>query len=117
VMDRLPGQGSDRDANGDLGDGVASFGPGLAQGELTPEERRKLPVGDIVIGDDIPLEEIAAEVRKSWKARDVHVETLVRQQVELRQRQNELPLLLITSVMATSSAILLSIVLYRIMNQ
>lgn len=116
VMDRLPGLGSDQDVN-DLGDGVASFGPSLAEGDLTPEERRKLPVGDIVIGDDIPLEEIAAEVRKSWKARDVHVETLVRQQVELRQRQNELPLLLVTSIMATSSAILLSIVLYRIMNQ
>lgn len=113
VMERLPGQGSDQDATDDLGDGVASFGV-LDQDELTPEERRKLPVGDIVIGDDIPLEEIAAEVRKSWKARDVHVETIVRQQLELRQRQSELPLLLITSVMATSSAILLSIVLYRI---
>ena len=117
VMDRLPGQASSQDDDDDLGDGGASFVPNLAQDELSPEERRKLPVGDIVIGDDIPLEEIAAEVRKSWKARDVHVETLVRKQLELRQRQTELPLLLITSVMATSSAILLSIVLYRIMHQ
>ena len=61
-------------------------------------------------------EEIAAEVRKSWRARDVHVETLVRQQLEARQRQSELPLLIITSVMATSSAVLLSIVLYRLMQ-
>ncbi|KAI8112184.1 hypothetical protein M9434_003508 [Picochlorum sp. BPE23] len=83
---------------------------------LTPEDRRRLPVGDIVLGDDIPIEEIAAEVQKSWKLRDVHVETLVQKALEARQRQNELPLLLITSIMATSSAILLSIVLYRLLQ-
>lgn len=87
------------------------------QDALTPEERRKLPVGDIVLGDDIPLEEIAAEVRKSWKQRDVHVERLVQKALEARQRESEFPLLLITSIMATSSAVLLSIVLYRLMNQ
>ena len=115
VMDRLPGQGTGGDDENDFGDGSASPVPGIGE-DLTPEQRRKLPVGDIVIGDDIPLEEIAAEVRKSWKARDVHVETLVRQQLEARQRESELPLLVITSVMATSSAVLLSIVLYRIMS-
>lgn len=83
---------------------------------LTPEDRRRLPVGDIVLGDDIPIEEIAAEVQKSWKLRDVHVETLVQKALEARQRQNEFPLLLITSIMATSSAILLSIVLYRLLQ-
>lgn len=83
---------------------------------LTPEDRRRLPVGDIVLGDDIPIEEIAAEVQKSWKLRDIHVETLVQKAMEARQRQNELPLLLITSIMATSSAILLSIVLYRLLE-
>jgi len=116
VMDRLPGQGAGGDDENDFGDGSASPVPGIGE-DLTPEQRRKLPVGDIVIGEDIPLEEIAAEVRKSWKARDVHVETLVRQQLEARQRESELPLLVITSVMATSSAVLLSIVLYRLINQ
>ena len=110
VMDRLPGQDAGEDD--EFGDGSAS--PVLE--ELEGADRRKLPVGDIVLGDDIPLEEIAAEVRKSWRARDVHVETLVRQQLEARQRQSELPLLIITSVMATSSAVLLSIVLYRLMQ-
>jgi len=83
---------------------------------LSPEERKKLPVGDIVLGDDIPMEEIVREVQNSWKLRDVHVETLVQKALEARQRESEFPLLLITSVMATSSAILLSIVLYRLMN-
>lgn len=83
---------------------------------LSPEERKKLPVGDIVLGDDIPMEEIVREVQNSWKLRDVHVETLVQKALEARQRESEFPLLLITSIMATSSAILLSIVLYRLMN-
>ena len=101
-------------------DGSAGYTADVAwfdQEGLTPEERRKLPVGDIVLGDDIPLEEIAAEVQKSWKQRDIHVERLVQKALEARQRESEFPLLLITSVMATSSAILLSIVLYRLMNQ
>lgn len=35
------------------------------------------PVSDVVIPPDLPLEEITAEVLKSWKLRDTHVETLV----------------------------------------
>jgi hypothetical protein len=116
VMDRLPGRRHDEEGSA-FGDGSGEYMSFVNNDSLTPEERRKLPVGDIVIGEDIPLEEIAAEVRKSWKQRDVHVERLVRQQMEARQRQSEIPLLMVTSIMATSSAILLSIVLYRLMNQ
>jgi len=35
------------------------------------------PVSDIFISPDIPIEEIAVEVQKSWKLRDRHVESLV----------------------------------------
>lgn len=35
------------------------------------------PVGDIILGSEIPIEEIAVEVQKSWKLRDRHVEALV----------------------------------------
>lgn len=55
-------------------DGSAAW---FGRENLSPEERRKLPVGDIVLGEDIPIEEIAAEVQKSWKLRDYHVESLV----------------------------------------
>ncbi len=72
------------------------------------------PVGDIIISPDLPLEEIAAEVQKSWKMRDVHVETMLQKAVEKQQKRSERPWLVMTSVMATASAVLLSIVLYRL---
>lgn len=102
-------------------DGSAAYSPGVQRPSWFDEAsatagRGGLPVGDIVFGEDIPLEEIAAEVQKSWKLRDYHVETLVQKALEARQRENEWPLLLTTSIMATASAILLSIVLYRLMN-
>ncbi len=74
------------------------------------------PVGDIIISPDLPLEEIAAEVQKSWKMRDVHVETMLQKAVASQQRRSERPWLVLTSVMATASAVLLSIVLYRLYN-
>ena len=119
VMGRSKKENSEQHAVEEA-DGSAGYTADSAwfdQDSLTPEERRKLPVGDIVLGDDIPLEEIAAEVQKSWKQRDVHVERLVQKALQARQRESEFPLLLVTSVMATSSAVLLSIVLYRLMNQ
>lgn len=72
------------------------------------------PLGDIIISSDIPIEEIAAEVQKSWKLRDRHVETLLQKAVENRVRRSERPWLMATAVMATASAVLLSIVLYRL---
>lgn len=72
------------------------------------------PLGDIIISSDIPIEEIAAEVQKSWKLRDRHVETLLQKAVENRVRRSERPWLMLTAIMATSSAVLLSIVLYRL---
>lgn len=117
VMNRVGKKESSEQYAAKEADGSAANAMWFDQDALTPEERRKLPVGDIVLGDDIPLEEIAVEVQKSWKQRDIHVERLVQKALEARQRESEFPLLLITSVMATSSAVLLSIVLYRLMNQ
>lgn len=90
-----------------------------ATGESSSEERSQRsggPLRDIIISPDIPIEEIAAEVQKSWKLRDRHVESLVQKALESRQRQSERPWLIMTSVMATSSAVLLAIVLYRLMQ-
>ena len=62
-------------------DGSAAYSPDAQRpswlDEASVANRGDLPVGDIVFGEDIPLEEIAAEVQKSWKLRDYHVETLV----------------------------------------
>lgn len=73
-------------------------------------------IGDIILSPDVPIEEIAAEVQKSWKLRDRHVEILVNKAMESRQRQKERPWLVLTGIMTTSSAILLSIVLYQMMH-
>jgi hypothetical protein len=116
---KKPDESLQSDAVADA-DGSAAYSPDAQRpswfDEASVTSRSDLPVGDIVFGEDIPLEEIAAEVQKSWKLRDYHVETLVQKALEARQRENEWPLLLITSIMATASAILLSIVLYRLMN-
>ena len=83
--------------------------------ELQQQTQSTLPpVGDIILSPDIPIEEIAAEVQKSWKLRDRHVEVLLQKAVESRVRRSERPWLMLTAVMATASAVLLSIVLYRI---
>jgi len=82
----------------------------------SPTDSLDGPVGDIIISPDLPLEEIAAEVQKSWKMRDVHVETMLQKAVASQQRRSERPWLVMTSVMATASAVLLSIVLYRLYN-
>jgi hypothetical protein len=74
------------------------------------------PLGDIIMSPDLPLEEIAAEVQKSWKLRDLHQRELVTRALEGSQRQSERPWLVLLSVMATSSAVLLAIVLYRLTN-
>jgi hypothetical protein len=84
--------------------------------ELSPPASLDGPVGDIIISPDLPLEEIAAEVQKSWKMRDVHVETMLQKAVASQQRRSERPWLVMTSIMATASAVLLSIVLYRLYN-
>lgn len=85
-------------------------------GVVLPEKKsdQELPVGDIIISPDIPIEAIAAEVQKSWKLRDRHVQVLVQKALESRQRESERPWLVVIAVMATASAILLSIVLYRL---
>ena len=108
----VEGSGTARNSAGNSvsssgGDGDGSSGDG---GVYT----RGGPLGDIIISSDIPIEEIAAEVQKSWKLRDRHVETLLQKAVENRVRRSEKPWLMLTAIMGTSSAILLSIVLYRL---
>lgn len=84
--------------------------------ESRRKSRRNQPVGDIILPEEIPLDEIAAEVQKSWKLRDTHVETLVQKALEQRQKQNDRPWLVLLSVMSTASAILFALVLYRLLE-
>lgn len=89
---------------------------GGAKDKRSSKPRGPEPVGDIILGSDIPIEEIAIEVQKSWKARDRHVETLVQKALESRQRQIQRPWVILLALTGTSSTILLSIVLYKLMH-
>jgi len=75
---KKPDENTQSDAVADA-DGSAAYSqrPSWFDEASAAASRGNLPVGDIVFGEDIPLEEIAAEVQKSWKLRDYHVETLV----------------------------------------
>jgi hypothetical protein len=111
--DRMQLEGTDHTENEGAG---AEDGTSTRKKKQKQQEKSKTPepLGDIIMAPDVPIEEIAAEVRKSWKLRDRHVETLVTKAMESRQRESERPWLVLTSIMATSSAVLLAVVLYRI---
>ncbi|KAL4440462.1 hypothetical protein ABPG75_003463 [Micractinium tetrahymenae] len=72
------------------------------------------PVADVVIPPDLPLDEITAEVLKSWKLRDTHVETLVQKAMEARRREKERPWVQLLAVASVACAALLTAVLFRL---
>ena len=84
--------------------------------EKIQSQKTEEAIGDIILSPDVPIEEIAAEVQKSWKLRDRHVELLVNKALENMQKEKERPWLILTAIMTTSSAILLAIVLYQILH-
>jgi len=86
------------------------------RGAQQQERGKDLPLGDIILSSELPLDEIAAEVQNSWKLRDTHVETLVQKALQQRQKDNERPWLVLLALMSTASAILLTLVLYRIQH-
>jgi hypothetical protein len=74
------------------------------------------PVGDVIIPPDLPLEEITAEVLKSWKLRDTHVETLVQKAMEARRREKERPWLQLLALSTCAAAVLLTALLWRMQH-
>lgn len=67
--------GVPRTGGADAAAGAAAEADGGAG--APPPSGQPGPVTDVVIPPDLPLDEITAEVLKSWKLRDTHVETLV----------------------------------------
>lgn len=85
-----------------------------SSGRVTPEGPE--PLGDIVLSADLPIEEIAFEVQKSWSLRDAQVEALAQKVADVRQRQSERPWLILLSFLSVSTAVLLAIVLFRLQH-